>query len=47
MQSYDLDALSSGLREAVLEFAPARAETPEAGAPATVLAFPKRNLRSS
>jgi FlaA1/EpsC-like NDP-sugar epimerase len=47
VQSYDLDALSSGLREAVLDFAPARDETPEPGAAATVLAFPKRNLRNS
>ncbi len=48
VQRYDLDALSSALREAVLDFAPDNAAAaPVESEAGTVVAFPKRQLRIS
>src|SRR5690606_15378636 len=44
VDAYDVDALASGLLQAVLEFVPDKAA---AAAPGTVVAFPKRSLRTS
>jgi FlaA1/EpsC-like NDP-sugar epimerase len=46
VRDYDLDAISAGLRETVLDFAPGLAASVESGV-ATVVAFPKRHRSNS